>query len=119
MEVNADISEAIALTEKKMDMTLDDIIRMFKNNTSKPKRQGVLNRSQKPVNSSTMDKSTKIRNFIDSRSITRQGVLAQRRSIVEGYGFLLASQDTRKVPFAPKRIGYFNRNKAVRVNKPR
>ncbi|RRT83934.1 hypothetical protein B296_00015632 [Ensete ventricosum] len=38
METKPLTAEAIALTEKKMDMTLDDIIKMSKKNTSKGRR---------------------------------------------------------------------------------
>ncbi|KAF8379703.1 hypothetical protein HHK36_029147 [Tetracentron sinense] len=109
-------SEAIALTEKKMDMTLDDIIKMSKTSTSKAKNQRVSNKSQKFSNgSSTQGKSSKVRSFMDSRSSLRQGVLAQRRSNFTVNQFPLAT----KAAAAPIRNRALNRNRVVNWNKPR
>uniref|UniRef100_A0A175YGN9 Uncharacterized protein n=1 Tax=Daucus carota subsp. sativus TaxID=79200 RepID=A0A175YGN9_DAUCS len=66
-------TEAIAITEKKMDMTLDDIIKMSKTNTSKPKKQQrVPIKSQKNMNRAPLDKSVMMQSYMDSRSSIRQ-----------------------------------------------
>ncbi|GMP96676.1 hypothetical protein CsSME_00045211 [Camellia sinensis var. sinensis] len=112
-------SETIALTEKKMDMTLDDIIKMSKSNTTKANKPRVSNRNQKFVNSAAQEKSTKVRRFMDSRSSLRQGVLAQRRSNFQGNQFPLATEAARKAAVAPFRNRAFNRSRGFNVNKLR
>lgn len=112
-------SEAIALTEKKMDMTLDDIIKMSKTNDAKPKKQRVSNRNQKFVNNVTQDKSARLRKFMDTRSSLRQGVLARKRSNFQGNQFPLATEAARKAAAVPARNRRFNRNRTFNVNKPR
>ncbi|GFS35608.1 hypothetical protein Acr_00g0040910 [Actinidia rufa] len=94
-------TEAIALTEKKMDMTLDDIIKMSKNNTSKTTTPRVSNRSQNFLNNGAQEKTSKVERFMDSRSSMRQGVLAQRRSKFKGNQFPLATEAARKAAVAP------------------
>ncbi|KAL3360657.1 hypothetical protein AABB24_013878 [Solanum stoloniferum] len=112
-------TETIALTEKKMDMTLDDIIKMSKTNTTKTKKQRVSNRSQKFSNNIAQDKSAKIQRFMDTRSSMRQGALAQRRSNFQGDQFPLATEAARRAAVAPIRNRAFNRSQAVNVNKQR
>lgn len=112
-------TEAIALTEKKMDMSLDDIIKMSKNTTVKAKKQRVSNRNQKFMNNAAKDKSVKVQNFMNSRSSFRQGVLAQRRSNFQGNQFPLATEAARKAAVAPLNNRGFNRSRAVNVNKAR
>ncbi|CAN4077415.1 unnamed protein product [Withania somnifera] len=112
-------SETIALTEKKMDMTLDDIIKMSKTNTINTKKQRVSNRSQKFANNIAQDKSAKMRRFMDSRSSMRQGALAQRRSSFQGDQFPLATEAARRAAIAPIRNRAFNRSRSVNVNKQR
>ncbi|XP_052208995.1 uncharacterized protein LOC127812598 isoform X2 [Diospyros lotus] len=111
-------SEAIAMTEKKMDMTLDDIIKMSKNNTSKAKKQRVSNRSQK-FNNAAQEKSNKVLRFMETRSSLRQGTLARRRSNFQGNQFPLAAEAARKAAVAPIRNRAFNRGRGYNVNKPR
>lgn len=112
-------TEAIALTEKKMDMTLDDIIKMSKTNATKPKNQRVSNRGQKFVNNAAQDKFSKARRFMDTRSSLRQGALARRRSNFQGNQFPLAAEAARKAAVAPIRNRAFNRSRPFKVNKPR
>ncbi|KAA8520955.1 hypothetical protein F0562_011628 [Nyssa sinensis] len=112
-------SEAIALTEKKMDMTLDDIIKMSKGTTTKAKKQRVSNRSQKFLNNAAQEKSAKVRRFMDSRSSLRQAALAQRRSNFQVNQFPLATEAARKAVVAPIRNRAFNRGRSVNVNKLR
>ncbi|KAL0331084.1 UNVERIFIED_CONTAM: hypothetical protein Sangu_1653900 [Sesamum angustifolium] len=112
-------TEAIALTEKKMDMTLDDIIKMSKTNATKPKNQRVSNRGQKFVNNAAQDKFSKARRFMDTRSSLRQGALAQRRSNFQGNQFPLATEAARKAAVAPIRNRAFNLSRPFNVNKPR
>ncbi|KAL2236715.1 UNVERIFIED_CONTAM: hypothetical protein Sindi_0863200 [Sesamum indicum] len=111
-------TEAIALTEKKMDMTLDDIIKMSKTNATKPKNQRVSNRGQKFVNNAAQDKFSKARRFMDTRSSLRQGALARRRSNFQGNQFPLAAEAARKAAVAPIRNRAFNRSRPFKVNKP-
>eukprot|EP00262_Sarcandra_glabra_P019573 TRINITY_DN7418_c0_g1_i2.p1 TRINITY_DN7418_c0_g1~~TRINITY_DN7418_c0_g1_i2.p1 ORF type:complete len:209 (-),score=46.39 TRINITY_DN7418_c0_g1_i2:352-978(-) len=113
-------SEAIALTEKKMDMTLDDIIKMSKNSTSKVKMPRASNKSQGFLNSAIpQGKFSKVQQFMDSRSSLRQGVLAQKRSNFQGNQFPLTREVARKAATAPIRNRGFVRNRVVNWNKPR
>ncbi|KAF7151099.1 hypothetical protein RHSIM_Rhsim02G0244500 [Rhododendron simsii] len=115
-------TEAIAITEKKMDMTLEDIIKLSKRNPSTTKKQRVSNRSQKFLNTGAQAKSSKVQSvqrFMDSRSSLRQGVLAQRRSNFQGNHFPLATEAARKAAVAPIRNRAFNRGRGLNVNKPR
>lgn len=120
-------NEAIALTEKKMAMTLDDIIKMSKNNSAKASnKQRISNRSRKFVNNVSQDRNAKIRRFLDSRSALRQGALAQRRSNFQGDQFSnshvnqfpLASDAAKKAAAAPIRRP-FSGSRAGNIKKPR
>ncbi|KAL6530866.1 hypothetical protein OROGR_014726 [Orobanche gracilis] len=110
-------SEAIALTEKKMDMTLDDIIKMSQTHGMKPKTQRVSNKGQKFVNKVSQDNSLKVRRFMDTRSSIRQGALAQRRSNFQANQFPLATEAAKKAAVAPIRGRAFNRTRRFNVNK--
>ncbi|KAK6263252.1 hypothetical protein QUC31_009068 [Theobroma cacao] len=112
-------SEAIALTEKKMDMTLDDIIKMSKNSTKAKKQQRAPIKSQKPVNNAAKEKALKVQQYMDSRSSLRQGVLAQRRSNFQGNRFPLAAEAARRAAIAPIRVRAFNGSRVANMNKPR
>ncbi|KAL6177418.1 hypothetical protein ACLB2K_048944 [Fragaria x ananassa] len=65
-------TEAIALTEKKMDMALDDIIKMAKVAPKGKKQRRVSNKSQTFAKGTAQDKPTKLRRYMDSRSTMRQ-----------------------------------------------
>ncbi|XP_058732112.1 uncharacterized protein LOC131603712 [Vicia villosa] len=112
------IAELVALTEKKMDMTLDDIIKMSKN-PKVTKQIRVSNKSKKFTNTFAQDKSLKARRYMESRSSLRQGVLAKRRSSFQGNQFPLATEVARKVVAAPLHYGFANCNKMANWNKPR
>ncbi|XP_022721443.1 uncharacterized protein LOC111278932 isoform X2 [Durio zibethinus] len=120
MAVKPLTSEAIALTEKKMDMTLDDIIKMSKTPSNKTNKQRwAPNKSQKPVSNAAKDKALKVPQYMDSRSFLRQGVLAQRRSNFQGNRFPLAAEAARRAPVAPFRVRAFNGGRVANLNKPR
>ncbi|XP_027362154.1 uncharacterized protein LOC113869852 isoform X2 [Abrus precatorius] len=111
-------TEAIALTEKKMDMTLDDIIKMSKNTRNRKQRR-VVNKSQKFSNNFTQDKSSKVQRYMDSRASLRQGALAKRRSNFQGNQFPVAVEVARKAVTAPLRNRVPNRNRVANWNKAR
>ncbi|KAI5383448.1 uncharacterized protein LOC127101181 isoform X2 [Lathyrus oleraceus] len=111
-------TELVALTEKKMDMTLDDIIKMSKN-PKVTKQTRVSNKSKKFTNTFAQDKSLKARRYMESRSSLRQGVLAKRRSSFQGNQFPLATEVARKVVAAPLHYGVANRNNMANWNKTR
>ncbi|KAL1552742.1 hypothetical protein AAHA92_13506 [Salvia divinorum] len=102
-----------------MDMALDDIIKMSKTNSMKPKKQRVSNRGQKFVSNAGQDRFVKGRNFMDTRSSLRQGALAQRRSNFQGNQFPASSEAARKAAVAPIRHKDFNQRRALNVTKPR
>ncbi|KAG8375112.1 hypothetical protein BUALT_Bualt10G0066400 [Buddleja alternifolia] len=97
-------SEAIAITEKKMDMSLDDIIKISKTNVMKPKNQRVSNRGKKIVSNVAQDKSSKVQRFMDTRSSLRQG-----------NQFPLSTEAARKAAGAPIRNRTFNRSMQFNV----
>ncbi|KAK9926969.1 hypothetical protein M0R45_024175 [Rubus argutus] len=104
-------TEAIALTEKKMDMALDDIIKMAKVAPKGKKQRRASNKSQTFPKGTAQDKTTKLRRFMDTRSSLRQGVLAQRRSSFQGNQFPMATEAARKAAAVPLRDRAFNRNR--------
>ncbi|XVE58075.1 hypothetical protein DITRI_Ditri04bG0141200 [Diplodiscus trichospermus] len=112
-------SEAIAVTEKKMDMTLDDIIKLSKTTNKAKKQRRAPNKSQKPIRNAGREKALKVRQYIDSRSSLRQGVLAQRRSNFWGSRFPLAAEAARRAAVAPLRVRAFNGSRVADLNKPR
>ncbi|WOK95686.1 hypothetical protein Cni_G04393 [Canna indica] len=104
-------TEAIALTEKKMDMTLDDIIKMSKNNSTKGKRP-----PRPPIkkqgfqNSNASQNNNRLKRFIDSRSSIRQGAIAKRRTNFHGNQFPVTTEMARKAATMPLRNRRINRN---------
>ncbi|CAA0838810.1 Unknown protein [Striga hermonthica] len=109
-------SESIALAEKKINMSLDDIIKMSKTRDKKHKKQRVPNKGQKFVNNVSQDKSSKVRRFMDTRSSLRQGALAKRRTNFQGNQFPLAAEAAKKAAAAPIRSRAFSRNRQFNVN---
>ncbi|KAG4131086.1 hypothetical protein ERO13_D09G185000v2 [Gossypium hirsutum] len=102
-------SEAIALTEKKMDMTLDDIIKMSKNTSNKSKKQPrIPNKIQRPVSNAAKDKALKVRQYMDSRASVRQG-----------NRFPFVAEAARRAAVAPFRNRAFNSRRVANLNKPR
>ncbi|CAH9106602.1 unnamed protein product [Cuscuta europaea] len=118
MTVKPLTTDAIALTEKKMDMSLDDIIKMSKNDSSKSRngKQGASNSSQKFYNNVAADKSAKFKRFMETRSSLRQENLAQRRTSFHDNHFPLIAQAARKAAVAPIHNRGFNRSRAVSMN---
>ncbi|XP_068666904.1 uncharacterized protein [Aristolochia californica] len=113
-------SEAIALTEKKMDMTLDDIIKMSKKPSSKLKNVRVPNKNRGFFNGGSFQgNAAKAHRFMDSRSSLRQGFLAQRRSNFQGNQFPLTIEVAKKAAVAPIRNRAFTRPRVGTWNKPR
>ncbi|XXG42395.1 hypothetical protein AAC387_Pa01g2686 [Persea americana] len=113
-------SEAIALTEKKMDMTLDEIIKMSKKTSSKAKTpRPSSNKSRGFSSAPAFQGNSKVQRFMDSRSSIRQGVLAQRRSNFRGAQFTLAKEAAKKAAVTPIRNRVLIRNRAANWNKPR
>ncbi|XP_006659354.1 uncharacterized protein LOC102715602 [Oryza brachyantha] len=106
-------AEAIAFTEKKMDMTLDDIIKMSKKKNpggKKPTRQPIKKRPFQDGNSN--QGNAKVQRFMESRSTIRQGVLAQRRTNLGGNQFPATKQAAKKAATMPIR------SRGVKWNKP-
>ncbi|KAG6577139.1 hypothetical protein SDJN03_24713, partial [Cucurbita argyrosperma subsp. sororia] len=112
-------TEAIAVTEKKMDMALDDIIKMSKNTANKARKERRFpNKMQKFPNNATQDRPRKLQRFMDSRSSVRQGALAKRRSNFQGNQFALTTEVARRAVVAPTRPRAFYR-RAPNWNKTR
>lgn len=112
-------TEAIALTEKKMDMSLDDIIKMSQNKPNKGKKQSRAPiKNQKLVNAAK-EKDLKVRRYMDSRSSLRQGFLARRRSNFQENQFPLAVGAAQKAVVAPIRARAYSGGRVASFNKPR
>lgn len=113
-------SEAVAVTEKKVDMALDDIIKMSKKSTNGKRQRRVSNKNQKPVNGGAKEAALKVRRYMDSRSSVRQGFLAKRRSNFQQNHFPLAAEAAQKAAVAPLRARAYNAAPRVgKFNKPR
>ncbi|XP_074573767.1 uncharacterized protein LOC141830179 [Curcuma longa] len=118
MATKALTKEAIAMNEKKMNMSLDDIIKMSKKNAAKGKRpprppiksQGFQNRNPSRGN-------PVLQGFMDSRSSIRQGVLAKRRSNFHGNQFPVISEVARKAAAISVQNRMINQN-GRRVSTP-
>ncbi|GLT90762.1 hypothetical protein SLE2022_086800 [Rubroshorea leprosula] len=111
-------SEAIAITEKKMDMTLDDIIKMSQSTSNKVKKQTrAPNKNQKYVNNAAKERALKVRRYMDSRSFLRQGFLARRRSNFQGNQFPLAVDAAQKAVVIRARA--YNGSRVAKFHKPR
>ncbi|KAL1222578.1 hypothetical protein V5N11_018946 [Cardamine amara subsp. amara] len=98
------VPETIALTEKKVAMALDDIIKLSKRKTNvnkgkKPRREK--NKNQKFNGAAARDNTTKVRHHMNSLSAVRQGAVAKRRSNVQGNQFPVTTNIVRKAATAP------------------
>ncbi|KAJ0971729.1 hypothetical protein J5N97_019688 [Dioscorea zingiberensis] len=106
------INDAIARAEKKLDMSLDDLIKMSKKTSSaKRKPHRVPIKSQGIFGSNTSQRNIKHRQFMDSRSSIRQGVLAKRRSNCQGNQFPLTTEVAKKAASVPIHDRMVNWNK--------
>ncbi|KAM0969651.1 hypothetical protein EV1_017642 [Malus domestica] len=84
METKPLTTEAIALIEKKIDMTLEDIIKMSKVAPKGKNQRRASNKSQDFAKVAAQDKPTKLRHFMDSRSSIRQIIIRRRLSCDHG-----------------------------------
>ncbi|XP_044404079.1 uncharacterized protein [Triticum aestivum] len=106
-------AEAIAFTEKKMDMTLEDIIKMSKKKGPAGKKAPRQQVKKRPFqNGNSNQGKAKVQRFHESRSSIRQGVLAQRRSNLDANQFQITKQAANKAATMPVR------GRADRWNKP-
>ncbi|KAH9330369.1 hypothetical protein KI387_002477, partial [Taxus chinensis] len=95
-------ADAIALTEKKMDMTLDDIIKMSKKTKPKARKQRSSNKNQRPnpIKFGARDNASKaqVQQSIAARSSAlRQGKLAEMRSRNGNNHFPAVKEAARRV----------------------
>ncbi|KAK4797159.1 hypothetical protein SAY86_029485 [Trapa natans] len=93
--------EAIAAAEKKLDMALDDIIKMSKRAASKVKRSRASIKNHRDFSNVARGKSSKLGGFMYSRGLLRQGTLARKRSNIQGNHFQLETQAAGKAFAAP------------------
>ncbi|XP_011022500.1 PREDICTED: uncharacterized protein LOC105124258 isoform X2 [Populus euphratica] len=111
--------DEIANTEKKLDMPLDDIVKMSKN-TAKPKeQQRAPIKNHKMFNNPAHEKALKMRRYMDSRPLAQQAALAQRRSNFQRNQFPLTSEAARKATVAPFRNRSFGHNFMANTNNAR
>ncbi|GAA0148521.1 hypothetical protein LIER_07939 [Lithospermum erythrorhizon] len=137
--------EVLALTEKKMSMTLDDIINMSKTNDNKGRKQRVWNHNQKfsnngsrdknakvervmnnqsfmrrkYSNNGSQDKNAKVQRVMNNRSFMRQGALSHGRTNFQSNQFPLATEAAKKAAAAPINNRAFNQRRVMNVNKLR
>ncbi|EMS46608.1 hypothetical protein TRIUR3_19001 [Triticum urartu] len=101
-------AEAIAFTEKKMDMTLEDIIKMSKKKGPAGKKAPRQQVKKRPFqNGNSNQGKAKVQRFHESRSSIRQGVLAQRRSNLDANQFQITKQAANKAATMPVNNGSF------------
>ncbi|KAG7552705.1 hypothetical protein ISN45_Aa06g032950 [Arabidopsis thaliana x Arabidopsis arenosa] len=116
-------TETVALTEKKMDMSLDEIIKMEKSNTNvnKGKKQRASNKKEK-FNGAAKNSAVKAQRYMDSRSDVRQGAFAKRRSNFQGNGnqFPVTATVARKAASAIQLRGRpYNAGRMTNTNQSR
>ncbi|KAI5595277.1 hypothetical protein POPTR_003G140700v4 [Populus trichocarpa] len=111
--------DEIANTEKKLDMPLDDIIKMSKNTAKPKKQQRAPIKNQKMFNNPAHEKALKMRRYMDSRPLVRQAALAQRRSNFQRNQFPLTSEAARKAAVARFRNRSFGHNFMANANNAR
>ncbi|XP_010448639.1 PREDICTED: uncharacterized protein LOC104731074 [Camelina sativa] len=80
------ISEVIALTEKKVAMALDDIIKLSKrkNNVNRGKKSRREKKKTQNSNGAARNDTSKVSKYVNSLSSVRQGAVAKRRSNFKG-----------------------------------
>ncbi|KAJ6695299.1 RIBOSOME MATURATION FACTOR [Salix koriyanagi] len=79
MAIKSLTHEEIANTEKKLDMPLDDIIRMSKNTAKPKKQQRAPIKNQKMFYNSTHEKALKMRHYMDSRPFGSAGCFGSKK----------------------------------------
>ncbi|XP_068637869.1 uncharacterized protein [Aristolochia californica] len=113
-------SEAIALMEKKMNMTLDEIIKESKKPSSKSRNTWVPNKNRGLLNGDSFQgNAAKVQQFMDLGSYLRQGVLSQRRSNFTGNQFPLTAEVANKAAISPIHNKAFTYFRVGTWNKPR
>ncbi|KAL1220406.1 hypothetical protein V5N11_019782 [Cardamine amara subsp. amara] len=117
-------TETVALTEKKMDMSLDAIIKMSKSDTNgvnnKAKKQRVSNKEEK-FNGAAKNSAVKAQRYMDSRSDVRQGAFAKRRSNIQGNQFPVTTSIAHKAAYATQFRGSrpYNAGRMTNTNQSR
>ncbi|XP_068651152.1 uncharacterized protein [Aristolochia californica] len=90
-------SEAIALMEKKMNMTLDEIIKESKKSSSKSRNTRVPIKNRGLLNGGSFQaNAAKVQQLMDLVSSLRQGVPSQKRSNFAGNQFPLTTEVANK-----------------------
>ncbi|CAK7338866.1 unnamed protein product [Dovyalis caffra] len=102
--------EEIANREKRLDMSLDDSIKTSKNTTKPRKQLRDPIKNQKMFNNPAHEKALRVRRYMDSRPLVREGALAQRRSNFHGNHFPLTSEAARRAAVSPFRNRNFGGN---------
>lgn len=112
-------TETVALTEKKMDMSLDAIIKMSKSNNTnvnKGKKLRASNKKEK-FNGAAKNSTVKAQRYMDSRSDVRQGAFAKRRSNFQGPVTTAVARDVASG--APIRGRPYNAGRMANTNQSR
>ncbi|CAA7037397.1 unnamed protein product [Microthlaspi erraticum] len=118
------LAEAIAITEKKVAMALDDIIKQSKRNSSRNK--GKRSRRQKNknqnFNGAANNNTSKVRHYVNSLSAVKQGAVAKRRSNFQGNQYPVTANIAHKAATAPPlsvRGRAFNAGRMTSANQSR
>ncbi|CAE6132200.1 unnamed protein product [Arabidopsis arenosa] len=114
-------TETVALTEKKMDMSLDEIIKMEKSNTNvnKGKKQRASNKKEK-FNGAAKNSAVKAQHYMDSRSDVRQRAFAKKRTNFQGNQFPVTTTIARKAASANQLRGRpYNAGRMTNTNQSR
>ncbi|XP_010439114.1 PREDICTED: uncharacterized protein LOC104722612 [Camelina sativa] len=98
------ISEVIALTEKKVSMALDDIIKLSKrkNNVNRGKKPRREKKKTQNFSGAARNDTSKVSKYVKSLSSVRQGAVAKRRSNFKGNQFPSTTNMARKAAAAGK-----------------
>ncbi|EOA17447.1 hypothetical protein CARUB_v10005765mg [Capsella rubella] len=95
------IAETIALTEKKVAMALDDIIKLSKRQTNVNKgKKSRREKKTRNLNGAAVNDTSKGWNYMNSLSAVRQGAVAKRRSNFQVNRFPLTTNIARKAATA-------------------
>ncbi|WZY82820.1 hypothetical protein YC2023_029204 [Brassica napus] len=121
-------TETVALTEKKMDMSLDAIIKMSKRNNTNVNKGKKLRASvsslklrasnkKEKFNGAAKNSTVKAQRYMDSRSDVRQGAFAKRRSNFQGPVTTAVARDVASG--APIRGRPYNAGRMANTNQSR
>uniref|UniRef100_A0A1J3HKR2 Uncharacterized protein n=1 Tax=Noccaea caerulescens TaxID=107243 RepID=A0A1J3HKR2_NOCCA len=118
------MAEAIAITEKKVAMALDDIIKLSKRNSNRNKGKRARRQKNKNqnFNGTANNNTSKVQHYVKSLSAVKQGAVAKRRSNLQRSQFPVTTNIARNAATAPPlsvRGRAFNAGRMTSANQSR